>query len=480
MRSSDEEYYDTEEFREVLEDYENMVASGSTRYMDPDELADIADYYHMNGRYDEADAAIVRALEISPGAIAPLTYRIHEALESGNTALARQWLDSIVDKDEPDYVYDTAEIMLTEGQNDECERYLRQELTKVPSFEYQDYVVDVARIYSDYGMDEKALEWLARAKQEDTPEFQELMGRVLMGVGQYEKCKDVFTKLIDADPFAAKYWNALASAQYLEGDYSGAIQSSEYAIAIDPENYDGLLVKANSLFQLCNYEGALDFYRRYQRLMPDDEGGMLQQGICLINLERLQEAIDIMEKGIKVAPRDSQYLCELYRELAFAYNETGQTEKAMNSLDMTDNLNCDHVQVMIVKGHLLLSAGKKADAMALFSQALKESTTPRQTLLRIIVSIYDNHFANMAYTMFNMYFAMDEDSEEDESLPEGYAYMALCCYDLKKYDEFLGYLKKACEMNPLECKRVMGYIFPENVAPEDYYEYIKGKLGINN
>jgi len=214
--------------------------------------------------------------------------------------------------------------------------------------------------------------------------------------------------------------------------------------------------------------------------MPDDEGGMLQQGICLINLERLQEAIDIMEKGIKVAPRDSQYLCELYRELAFAYNETGQTEKAMNSLDMTDNLNCDHVQVMIVKGHLLLSAGKKADAMALFSQALKESTTPRQTLLRIIVSIYDNHFANMAYTMFNMYFAMDEDSEDDESLPEGYAYMALCCYDLKKYDEFLGYLKKACEMNPLECKRVMGYIFPENVAPEDYYEYIKGKLGINN
>jgi hypothetical protein len=49
--------------------------------------------------------------------------------------------------------------------------------------------------------------------------------------------------------------------------------------------------------------------------------------------------------------------------------------------------------------------------------------------------------------------------------------MALCCNDLKKDDEFLYYLKKACECNPEEAKAVLGEFFPEDMAPKDYYDY---------
>jgi hypothetical protein len=54
--------------------------------------------------------------------------------------------------------------------------------------------------------------------------------------------------------------------------------------------------------------------------------------------------------------------------------------------------------------------------------------------------------------------------------------MALCCYDKGMYKEFLDYLKIACQVNPRECLLALSHLFPENVKPEDYYQYIKDKL----
>ena len=54
--------------------------------------------------------------------------------------------------------------------------------------------------------------------------------------------------------------------------------------------------------------------------------------------------------------------------------------------------------------------------------------------------------------------------------------MALCCYEMKKYDEFLDHLLKATRLNPQECSLVLRHLFPEEIAPKDYYDYIKEKL----
>jgi hypothetical protein len=54
--------------------------------------------------------------------------------------------------------------------------------------------------------------------------------------------------------------------------------------------------------------------------------------------------------------------------------------------------------------------------------------------------------------------------------------MAQCCYDLQYYDEFLENLKKACEINPGECQQVLAHLFPKEMKPEAYYDYIKEKL----
>jgi tetratricopeptide (TPR) repeat protein len=479
MKNTGDDYFDSDEFHQLLDTYEAAVNAGEPVFMDADELVDIADYYQYTDRKDEAEKAITLALSLAPGDCAPLTYRIHEALFQGNPQKAWELLEQIIDKDQPDYIYDRAEILVFEGRIEEADHYLKEHYLTIPPEEQQDFVVDVANIFTEYGQPEKAMLWMEKAKQEDSVDFKELMARTLFGMGKYKDSQRIFNELIDANPFSKNYWNALASAQFMNEDYSEAIQSSEYAIAIDPDDPESLLAKANGLYRLNNYEEAQKFYQRYQELVPYDEFALLYEGTCLINMQKSEQAIDVLQKALELAPDDSPYLYDIYQELAFAYAENHEVDKALEVLDKTDTLDCDHVQLSLIRGHILLGANRMDEAKKFFHQAVEISETPKQTLLRVIVSFYDNRYLEGAYTLFKKFFA-HYDQQGNGQNTEGYAYMALCCYDMQNYKEFLNYLQKACKVNPKECRVALSHMFPEEIKSEDYYQYIKDKLNIKD
>ena len=63
-----------------------------------------------------------------------------------------------------------------------------------------------------------------------------------------------------------------------------------------------------------------------------------------------------------------------------------------------------------------------------------------------------------------------------DKVVDGYAYMALCCWDLKKYDECLAYLKKAIAVNPNEVRQVLSDLFPPELDLKDYRTYLLDKI----
>jgi tetratricopeptide (TPR) repeat protein len=301
------------------------------------------------------------------------------------------------------------------------------------------------------------------------------MARALIELGKYKDSQRILNELIDKDPFSRKYWNALASAQFMNEDYSEAIQSSEYAIALEPDDPEGLLTKANGLLRLNNFEEALKYYQRYLELVPDDEFAMLHEGTCLINMMKLQEAIEVLKKAQAITTKDSSNFWDIYQELAFAYAENKEPDKALEVMDQAEALEYDPVQILLIRGHILLNAEKLSEARETFNKAIKISDSRKQTMLRVIMSFYDNRYVEGAYALLKRFLTHYE-KEENGKNTEGYAYMALCCYELKIYDEFLSYLQKACEVNTQECRIAVGNLFPEDVKPEDYYQYIKEKL----
>jgi len=469
--TEDQAYFESKGFRKILEQYEESVQEGHSIYMDADDLADIADYYQYNGKPEDANRAIDLALEYNPEAVGPLLYKAREALSLHDFDTAREYAEQILAVDQQEALYLQGEILINEGKVEEADDFFREQMREVMSDEQMDYVYDVANIFSDYNVYDKAFEWMTRSQGDDSDDFKELMARTLFGLGKYKDSERIFNELIDHDPYSIRYWNALASAQFMNEDYNAAITSSEYAIAIDPHDAESILSKANSLYSLGNYEWALTYFERYSEVMPEDEFGFLHQGTCLINLGKFPEAKQVLEQAEYLADDDSPYLPEICQELAFAYSEMHKPESALYYIDKTQDMDCDHVNMEIIRGHILLANQNPEEAEEAFKEALRMSDNSPRTMLRIIVSLYDNRYIKTSYLLLKNFFRHVE-----KDWNEGYSYMALCCMDMKKTDEFLSYLKIATNRNPKEAKTVLGCYFPEDMAPQDYYDYMSDKI----
>jgi len=469
--TDDTAYFDSESFKKLLEQYEDSVKSGHPTYMDADDLADIADYYHYEGRLEDAAAAIELALQFNPDAIGPLLYKAREALSLNNFRTARAYAERIRVIDNTEYLYLLGEILICEGKVEEADELFRKQFLELPPDEQMDYVYDVANLFAEYNDYNKSFEWMARSQGDDSDDFKELMARTLFGIGKYEDSSRLFNELLDHNPYSKVYWNALASAQFMSEDYGASIASSEYAIAIDPNDAESILTKANGLYHLENYEEALSYFEKYSEKNSTDEFGYLHQGTCLINLGKFEEAISRLLIAEDIALPDSQYLPEIYQELAFAYSELKQPETALYYIDKTENLDCDHIDMEVIRGHILVANKRLREAEIVFKNVILESGNAPKTMLRVMVSLYDNRYVSASYKLFKKFFNF-----VDDDWNEGYSYMALCCWDIKHYDEFIDYLKKAVEKNPKEAKMVLGHLFPMGMKVTEYQQFIEESL----
>lgn len=152
----DDEYFDSKEFKEVLNSYEESIESGDTPFMDVDDLVDIADYYNYKGKAAKSREAIGLALELYPEAASPLIFKACEELRNGRIENAEELAGCVTDKETPDYKYLEAEILIAKNEIDKAEKFLHEYFMTVEPDDYDDFVLDIANIYIDYGINDKA------------------------------------------------------------------------------------------------------------------------------------------------------------------------------------------------------------------------------------------------------------------------------------------------------------------------------------
>lgn len=467
----DEEYFKSDDFQELLHEYEEAIASGDIMFLDADDFVDIADYYNMNGDNEQAVSTAERGLAIYPDDVLLNVFMARQSLDRKDYEEASRIASRIGDKEAPDYYYLQAEILIAQNKIEEADKYLLDYGKTVAPDEYGDFVKDVANLYVDYDVSQKAYEWMLRTVGDNSDDFKELMARTLFGLGKYKDSQHIFNELIDRNPFSKQYWTALASAQFMDEDYNASVTSSEYVIAIDPNDPDGLLAKANGLLKLGNYEQAAEYFSRFSAVCPDEAIGPMHQAVCLVNLNRNQEAIPLLEQALTLT-QDDDILVQTYQELAFAHSACGNLQQAMKMLDMAENLNCDYTDLLVVRGHILLSNKKLDEGEACFRQAIKLSDGNPDIIIRIIVSLYDNCYIRAAYIMLKRLY----DLIDGDRFPNGYPYLVLCCWELHYDKECLKYLKKAIALAPSETRIALEHLFPDDMPVEEYYEYMKENI----
>ena len=466
-----DKFYESPEFKEKFQLYENAQASGTSVYLEPDDLTDIAEYYHILGNIDACKNTVDYAIKMFPGATMPLVFRSRVALlMEHDVALAEEYAEMIDDKADLEYLYLKAEIMIVDDRAEEAETFLRDAYEELDDDEDKaDFLIDVANLYADYELMEYAQQWLSLSEEYDSTDYKELQGRIAMGLGNYEESNRIYNELIDRNPYSFTYWNQLASSQLLHNEIMESIQSSEFALAINPDDEDATLNKANGLFNLGNFEEACKYYERFTKISPNSEVGEMFLGISLINLNRTEEGVEHLKKAESLADAFSEYLHDIYVELAYSLTALGKHEDAMEYIEKISQLDdCDPYETDVLKGNVHLQKGETAEAMKCFQHAVTASNGSPRVILRIGICIYDNGYYSLAYDVFHL--LLDDASDEWK---DGWSYLALCCMLLSRKDEFVYAVRKACQQNPVEAKMVLGEIFPENLSPDDYVNYLK-------
>lgn len=388
-------YYHSDRFRQLLRRYEALQQGDTGELPDAEELTDVAEYYHTVGEDGKAMEAADYAVRMYPTATAPVAFKSRMALlTDDDPQRAGEIAETIVDKTDLDYLYLKAEIMVAEGAADAADRFLQAHYDEtVDPDDREDYILDVAALFSDYEETDYTEKWLARSSMTDENDYKELQARVLKSHGRYEESEAILNDLLDADPYSGPYWNQLAQNQFLRNDIRDSITSSEYSIAINPEDEEAVLNKANGLFTLGNYAESLKYYERYKQLCP-------RQDISVID---------------------------------------------------------------VTIGHIHLMQGQAVEAQQCYRQALSESKDKSLTLVHIGISAFDNGYVEYAYRIFISLLP-----EQEDGWDIGFAYLARCCYELKKEKEYRLFLQKAVERNPEECIEVLADLYPEGTRPQDY------------
>lgn len=459
------------QFDDLLKKYEAARSAGSSIYLEPDDLTDIAEYYHLHGRLEEAIEAIDLAINMFPGATQPLTFKARvEILVNRNATEAMRWAEKIADKTDLDYYYIVAEIMIADQRIDEANQYLKAREDEIGDDDLEDFYLDVATLFADYACADLTEEWLKKSSLTTDPQYRELQGRVALGKGQFDLCQEMFDKLIDDNPYNTDYWNTMASSQYQQGNMAACIDSCDYALAIDPVNADAHINKANALAMIGNYPEAIRFYKRLQALQPYSESPDMGIASVLAAQNQIQEALEHLKTAERMAARTSPNKLEILRQQCILNAQLGQRAEALACIRKMDELpEHNTAENNVLRGYLYLLENQPEMAREWFTRAVEASNNDIRIQTLIAYSTYECGYTQFAHDLFREIM----DGRLGERLPEGWAFLALCDADLGLRSEFLADLHQAVLQGSLKSKPMLEGIFPEGMPFEEYEEYAK-------
>lgn len=243
---------------ELVEQYETARDQHASFYMDAEDLADIAEWYDRNSKFDDAAEVIAYGLKLHPGntsLLVELSY-LHldlNELEEAKLAAAE------ITEERPDVTILRARLLVEEGRMEDAELQLDMLEDKYS----KENIIDVAYMYLGTYQYDRATEWLShwRWDKEDT-EYCCIMADSLLDHKHYSKALPYYNKLIDNDPYHPQYWMGVARCQLGLLEYGKAIDACDYALLSNDELGEAYIIKGYCFLELGNDEEAVKCYEQ--------------------------------------------------------------------------------------------------------------------------------------------------------------------------------------------------------------------------
>jgi tetratricopeptide (TPR) repeat protein len=150
------------------------------------------------------------------------------------------------------------------------------------------------------------------------------------------------------------------------GNYTGAIEQYDKALAIDPKHVNALNNKGNVLFKLERYREAIEQYDKVLAIDPKHVNALNGKGNALNGLARYTEAIEYFDKALAIDPK---YVKVLFNK-GLALDKLERYTEAIEYYDKVLDINPKHVNALNDKGSSLLKLDNYTGAIEQYDKAL--------------------------------------------------------------------------------------------------------------
>ena len=137
------------------------------------------------------------------------------------------------------------------------------------------------------------------------------LGRVYYQNNQYPEAENYFQKAIKLNPNNADNWHWLGRIYYQNNQYSEAENYFQQAVGLNFDDYkDSWRWLGNTHFQLEDYDNAVGYYEilfdsyayKYGGLGETEIDALINYGVSLYNLNRIEESIEVHNKVLEIDP----------------------------------------------------------------------------------------------------------------------------------------------------------------------------------
>lgn len=444
-------FFQTNEFQQALAQYEEMRNGGKAVYLDGDQFSDIAEYYASNDQYGQALETMDYALKLHPGDPELMAMKGSLLLETGNIDEARKTASQIA-ASTYNVLYLKAGILVKENDPQQAERLLQTMIHNEPDVD-EDCFLDAAYLYMDNGYPHEAIRWFEKALQMNpwNTATQQDYAECCYRSNELERAIQWYNKALDENPYSTECWFGLAKSYSLKEDYAEAFNALDFVLAIDSSHQPATLLKAHLCFELKNYETAAKLYLKYTERNPEESYPFYMTGECFFYMNHPKEALRYFQKAMELSPCPDNYTIDIFPDIAFCYEKTGQLEKALGVIEtIIQNSDENDPTPYILKGEAYLMANQAAEAEKAFRKALeKDQFQNPETFSRVAFTYVNNLHVDEAISIFKML---------EEKFPD-YAPSAVCMsymYLLKRDARlFEKYFRQAMEKDPRTVKQFM-------------------------
>lgn len=426
----------SKELEELSKRFEEAMERHTHFYEDADNLADLADWYAMRHKKEKAFQVTAYGLSLHPGNTELLVEKAYLYFDNDEIEKAKEVAQSIED----DYMAEVhvlrATLLYDEGREEEAE-------AEIDAIEEKDdlvNIIDVAYLYLDKGLPEKAWQWIEKNEKDfaDEESFIALKGNYYYQVQDYEKAKQCYNALIDRNPYVAESWVDLGRVYLDEGNHQKALECAEYAIVSDDEIADAYFLRGNALldagkpsqaikdFEICVGLGMVAAY--YVDAM---------KGQDFVNNSDWEHGCEALKRVIDAERPEDFPMAGVYCNYGLCLSFVGRPEEAHYYCQLAREEDPGFVFTYMIEGRIYLEEGKVKEAIAQWAVALELSNEHRiDVWYEIGTCCMDTGHFGYALTAYEQCYAIDPTYSDTVGM------LALICLLLDKKDKYRFYISQ--------------------------------------